>query len=72
VRLIASLYRDIEQHGDSFRGDRAPDDPECFVYTLMLRDGGRLHTGSWFVNDTQETVRLSIKAISHVPGKELP
>ncbi len=63
IRVLARLHSDLASQPD--RSERDLSDPDCFLYRIILNDGGRRHDLAFQVNDAQAPGFLFVEGLTH-------
>jgi hypothetical protein len=68
VRLLTGLHHTLPVDAHSHRPNRDPRDPDCFLYGVVLNDGGMRHRCIFRVNDARATDHLFVESLDHNAG----
>jgi hypothetical protein len=70
-RVHRDLVDNLRDHGDTFRGDRVPGQPNLFFYRYHLLEAGRVYSYHFRIDDSQPGVLRVVwveKQVTPWPG----
>lgn len=67
LRLLNRIYERLgqEESADNFAHNRAPENPDCFLFRVVLADGDTWHICRFLVHDRRDSGMLVIVGFSH-------
>ena len=65
VRLFAGLHGELPRQYDEFKRLRHPDDDRLFFYFDSIMDCRKLHTFTFFIDDSMSTEHLLVVDFEH-------
>jgi len=64
IRLLIRLH-ELESHAGNFTHNRAPENPDCFIFRTAVVDGAVWYSCRFLVNDRREAEVLAVESFSY-------